>query len=176
MHFVQVVAIYLFIIFPFFKRFYLFIFRERREGERKVEKHQCMVTSNTRPTGDLAHNPGMCPDWELNLWPFRSQAGTQSTDPHQPGQLLIIFSYNPLYFFSVSCYFSSFIWFYYLGPLSLSLISLVKCQSFFIFLNNQLLGSLIFCIIFLDSISFISVLIFIFPFFSLWAFFFLKIF
>ena len=25
------------------------------------------------PTGDLAHNPGMCPDWELNWQPFGSQ-------------------------------------------------------------------------------------------------------
>ena len=39
------------------------------------------------PTGDLACNPGMCPDWELNQWPFSSQTGTQSTDPHQPGHL-----------------------------------------------------------------------------------------
>ena len=46
-----------------FKRFYLFIFRERgREGERQGEKHQCVVASPTPPTGDLAHNPGMCPD------------------------------------------------------------------------------------------------------------------
>ena len=43
------------------------------------------VTSNTPPTGDLACNPGMCPDWESNQRPFRSQAGTQSTEPHQPG-------------------------------------------------------------------------------------------
>ena len=37
------------------------------------------------PTGDLACNPGMCSDWELNQWPFGSQAGTPSTEPHQPG-------------------------------------------------------------------------------------------
>ena len=36
-------------------------------------------------TGDLACNPGMCSDRELNRQPFRSQAGTQSTEPHQPG-------------------------------------------------------------------------------------------
>ena len=42
-----------------------FIFRERvRERER--EKHQCVVASHTPPTGDLAHNSGMFPDWELN--------------------------------------------------------------------------------------------------------------
>ena len=45
----------------------LFIFRERRrEGEREGEKHQYVVASHTPPTGDLACNPGMSPDWELN--------------------------------------------------------------------------------------------------------------
>ena len=51
----------------FLKRFYLFNFRERgREGEEEGEKHQCVVASHVTPTGDLAHNPGMRPDWELN--------------------------------------------------------------------------------------------------------------
>ena len=46
---------------------YLFIFRERgREGEREGEKHQGVVDSSTPLTGDPAHNPGMCPDWESN--------------------------------------------------------------------------------------------------------------
>ena len=44
-----------------------------------------MVTSHTPPTGDLACNPGMSPDWESNRQPFSSQASTQSTEPHQPG-------------------------------------------------------------------------------------------
>ena len=50
------------------------------------EKHQCVVSSRAPPTGDLAHNPGMCPGWELNWRPFSLQADTQSTEPHQPGQ------------------------------------------------------------------------------------------
>ena len=37
------------------------------------------------PHGDLAANPGLCPDWESNWRPFASQACTQSTEPHQPG-------------------------------------------------------------------------------------------
>ena len=39
-----------------------------------------------------AYNPGMCPDWESNLWPFGLQAQAQSTESHQPeliGQILI---------------------------------------------------------------------------------------
>ena len=70
-----------------FKKDFIYLFLERgREGEREGEKHQCVVTSHMPPTGDLACNPGMCPDWESNGQPFGSQAGTQSTEPHQPGQ------------------------------------------------------------------------------------------
>ena len=36
-------------------------------------------------TGDPAGNPGLCPDWESNWWPFLSQADAQSTEPHQTG-------------------------------------------------------------------------------------------
>ena len=71
----------------FKKRFYLFIFRQRgRVGEREGKKHQHVVASHAPPTGDLACNPGICPDWELNQQPFGSQAGAQSTEPHQPRQ------------------------------------------------------------------------------------------
>ena len=68
----------------FFKRFYLFLERGR-ERERKGEKHQRVVASQAPPTGNLVHNPGMCPDWELNWQPFDLQLGAQSTEPHQPG-------------------------------------------------------------------------------------------
>ena len=44
-----------------------------------------MVASCVTPSGYLACNPGMCPDWELNQQPFGSQASTQSTEQHQPG-------------------------------------------------------------------------------------------
>ena len=39
------------------------------------------------PTGDVAQNPGVCPDWESNQRLFGSQAGAQSTEPHQPGHV-----------------------------------------------------------------------------------------
>ena len=45
--------------------FYLFLERGR-EREREGEKKQCVVVSHTPPTGDLARNSGMCPDWESN--------------------------------------------------------------------------------------------------------------
>ena len=45
----------------------------------------CSCPPCTTPHGDLAHNPGMCPDWESNQGPFASQASAQSTEPHQPG-------------------------------------------------------------------------------------------
>ena len=69
-----------------FLSFYLFIFRERgREGEREGEKHQRVAASHVPPSGDLARNPGMCPDWESNWQPPGLQAGAQSTELHQPG-------------------------------------------------------------------------------------------
>ena len=64
-----------------------------REGGREREKHQCVVISRVPPTGDLACNPGMCPDWESNLWLFSLQAGTQSTESHQPGHYIILFAF-----------------------------------------------------------------------------------
>ena len=35
--------------------------------------------------GGLAQNPGLCPNWELNLQPFSLQASAQSIEPYQPG-------------------------------------------------------------------------------------------
>ena len=77
----------------FFKRFYLFFREKRSEGEREGKK-QCMVASHTPPNGDLACNPGLCPDWESNQWPFGSQASTHSTEPHQPGMHDVLFKYE----------------------------------------------------------------------------------
>ena len=73
----------------------LFIFRQREEREKEVEKEaenegegQCVVASRAPPTGDIACNPGMCPHWELIWRPLGLQAGTQSTEPPQPGPSL----------------------------------------------------------------------------------------
>ena len=72
----------------FIERFYVFIFRKKgREGER--ETSMCKRNSDwlppTRPLlGNLAHNPGMCPDQESNLQRFGSQTNAQSIEQHQP--------------------------------------------------------------------------------------------
>ena len=56
--------------------YYFFYFRfdlifEREEGrEKEREKYQCVVASHVVSTGDLAHNPGTCPDWESNWQPM----------------------------------------------------------------------------------------------------------
>ena len=48
-----------------FLKYFIYLFSERgREGESEGEEHQCVVASHAPPTGDLALNPGMCPDWE----------------------------------------------------------------------------------------------------------------
>ena len=66
------------------------------EGEREGEKHQCVVASCAPPTGDLASNPGMYPDWESNQQPLGLQASTQAIEPHQPGPFLIVYMHVPV--------------------------------------------------------------------------------
>ena len=91
--------------YNFLKIFYLFIFRKmgrEKESERNIyvwEIHQ-LVVSLSPQTRDLVHIPGMCPDWESNWWPFGSQAGTQSNEPHQPWQVLLHFRPSKRFIFS----------------------------------------------------------------------------
>ena len=73
---------------PFLK--ILFIYFLEGKGGRKGEKHQFVVAFCEPPTGDLYRNPGMCPDWEPSLWPFGSQASTQSIELHQPGLVIML--------------------------------------------------------------------------------------
>ena len=48
------------------------------------------VASRMPPTGDLVCNPDTCPDGESNRQPFSLQAGTQPTEPHGPGLIIIM--------------------------------------------------------------------------------------
>ena len=78
------------VLYIYFILFYFLERGERKEKERERnisvrEKHES-VASHTPPAGDMAHNPGMCPDWESNPQPSDLQASTQCTEPHQPGQ------------------------------------------------------------------------------------------
>ena len=50
----------------FCKDFIYFSLEKGMKGEREGEKHQCVLASHAPPTGDLALNPDMCLDWELN--------------------------------------------------------------------------------------------------------------
>ena len=76
--------------FVLFLRFYLFLERgEGREKESMYKRYIDWLPLTRPPTGDLVHNPGMCPDWESNQRRFGLKASTQSTEPHQPGLLLL---------------------------------------------------------------------------------------
>ena len=74
----------------FFKKDFINLFLDRGGGDREGEKHQGVVACHVPPTGEPGCNPGMCPDWDSNQWPFGLQAGTQSTEPHQPGLVNVI--------------------------------------------------------------------------------------
>ena len=67
---------------------FIYLFLERGEGKEKESGRETSVCGCLlcTPNWDLAHNPGVCPDWEWNWPPFGLQAGSQSTKPHQPGQ------------------------------------------------------------------------------------------
>ena len=78
-----------------FFKFYFTLFLEGKGG-REGKKHQCVIACHATPPGDLAGNPGMCPDWESNLKHFALQAGPQSTEPHQPGLVFSAFLFPGL--------------------------------------------------------------------------------
>ena len=77
--------------------FFIYLLLKRGEGKEKERERNINVweinwlaVSHTPWAGDLTRNPGVCPDWESNQWPFSLQAGAQSTEPHQPGICLFI--------------------------------------------------------------------------------------
>ena len=85
----------------FFKKIIYLFKREGKGGRKRGEKHRCtraisISCSHTLLTGDLACNPAVCPDWELNWWPFGLQTDVQSTKPYQPGQHTQTFWKSPL--------------------------------------------------------------------------------
>ena len=67
--------------------------KERVRNVTVQEIHR-PVAFITPPTDDLAQNPRMCPDRELNQQHFGSQATAQYTETHQPGQVSEFLSYS----------------------------------------------------------------------------------
>ena len=59
----------------------------------------CGCLSCVPPTGDLACNPGMCPDWELNGRPYGLQASAQFTEPNQSGLQTTFYNIFVLFLF-----------------------------------------------------------------------------
>ena len=76
------------VIILFFKRFYLFTFREGKGGRKRGRKN-IIVWLPVAPRAPLLRTwpatQACALDWESNRQPFGSQACTQSTKPHQPG-------------------------------------------------------------------------------------------
>ena len=75
------------------------------------EEKQHSVASHMPPAGDLAHNPGMCPDRESNQRHFSSHTSVQSTEPHQ---LSYCTSFNFVFISVVMLLFSSIFFFWVL--------------------------------------------------------------
>ena len=73
---------------------FMYLFLERDEGREKERKRniyvQCvreawLVSPGMPSSGDLAWNPGMCPDQESNQQPASLLDGAQLTEIHQSG-------------------------------------------------------------------------------------------
>ena len=67
------------------------------------------------PTGDLALNPGMCPDWESNQWPFGLQNSIQPTVPHQLEQFSGPLSYKIFWYICILSHCICILIIYYLN-------------------------------------------------------------
>ena len=82
-----------------FLRFYLFIYREEEGREKEMERNMdeqeihWSVASCMPPTGDLACNPGMCPDREFNRWPLVHGPAFNSRSYSSQGQLALSVSH-----------------------------------------------------------------------------------
>ena len=123
--------------------------RETSTWERNIDRLP-PVHAPTRDwnPGDWAHNPGMCPDWELNPRLFGLQDNAQPTEPHQPGFFLeFYFSIYPSRIpdsFGFSSYYISWLYFLALCPWSPHLcifIPFVSCFSHMIIQNTNLVPS-----------------------------------
>ena len=69
----------------FWKKILLSYLERERNGGRQRGKHW-LVVSRMPPTADLASNPGMCPDWELNQWHLGLQDNAQTPSHTSQGR------------------------------------------------------------------------------------------
>ena len=77
-------------IFLFFKKHFIYLFLESREGkENERERNINVWLPLMCPLLGTWPATQACADWESNWWPFGSQAGTRSTEPHQPGPIFL---------------------------------------------------------------------------------------
>ena len=73
-----------------FLKDFTYLFLERGGGREKERERNInpVVASHVAPSGDLAHNPGICPDWELSWWPFGSQPTLSPLSHSSQGRIL----------------------------------------------------------------------------------------
>ena len=80
---------FVFLILIYFLEDFIFILERGERG--KEERKSGSVASNMPLTGDLACDPGMCPDRESSLQPFALWEDTQLTEPRWSGAILMHF-------------------------------------------------------------------------------------
>ena len=79
----------------YFLRISFFLSFQREGKEKERERSLIVWLPLTCPLmGTWPATQACALDWDSNQWPFGSQAGTQSTDPHQPGLQMLIFCFS----------------------------------------------------------------------------------
>ena len=68
------------------------MFRERGREKQRERNINVWLPLTCPLLGTWPATQARALDWESNQWPFNSQAGAQSTEPHQPGLNTIIIS------------------------------------------------------------------------------------
>ena len=80
---------------PHFKKYFIHLFLEREgKGGRRRGREASIVCLLCPLTRDGTRNPGMCPDWESNWWPFALWGNVQPTEPDRSG-LHMFFFWDP---------------------------------------------------------------------------------